>query len=124
MIRLVLAAGLLVATSALAEEELQYIIRIDGVTCPFCIATSERALAKIAGVHSVHSDLDSGRVYVCADPTADLSPESLARLFRSKGFTYRSVRTSRGCHGTAPPRRGRPAPAAAERGQENGGGGF
>ena len=30
-------------TAALADD-VQYDIRVDGITCPFCVATSERAL--------------------------------------------------------------------------------
>ena len=110
---------LLTGVVALAADEVQYIIRIDGITCPFCIATSERALAKIEGVRSVHSDLDTGRVFVCADATAELSREFLAELFRSKGFTYRSVRRSSRC-AKAPARAGQ----ASASGREHNAGGH
>ncbi|MGB5578962.1 MAG: heavy metal-associated domain-containing protein [Woeseia sp.] len=80
-----------------SAEDAQFMIRVDGVTCPFCVATSERTLAKIKGVHSVNSDLNSGIIYVCADETTDLSATRLTELFSKRGFTYRSVRKSTGC---------------------------
>lgn len=78
-------------------EDSQFIIRVDGVTCPFCVATSERTLAKIRGVHSVNSDLKAGIIYVCADDATDLSAGRLSKLFRERGFSYRSVRKSQPC---------------------------
>ncbi len=37
--------GLVFVGGALADD-VQYEIRVDGITCPFCVATSERALKK------------------------------------------------------------------------------
>ncbi len=34
---------ILAGTAALADD-VQYDIRVDGITCPFCVATSEGAL--------------------------------------------------------------------------------
>lgn len=82
---------------AIADDS-QFIIRVDGVTCPFCVATSERTLAKIKGVHSVNSDLKLGIIYVCADDATNLSAVRLRELFSKRGFTYRSVRKSSGCN--------------------------
>ena len=76
-------------TAALADE-VQYDIRVDGITCPFCVATSERALKKIEGVHAVGSDLETGTIFVCADSRVAFTDAQLKQLFRDKGFTYRS----------------------------------
>jgi mercuric ion binding protein len=83
--------------AAAVAEDVQFTIRVDGVTCPFCVATSERALVKIPGVHSVNSDLKAGIIYVCADSSIDLSPGRLTQMFSERGFTYRSVRKSQNC---------------------------
>ena len=118
------ALWLILASSApFADDGMQYIVRIDGITCPFCIATSERALSKVAGVRSVHSDLDTGRIFVCADATAELTAEFFAELFRKRGFTYRSVRRSRGCDGDAR-LVGDPSPGTAHEHAEPAGGGY
>jgi len=78
-------------------DELQYDIRVDGITCPFCVATSERALRKIDGVHAVGSNLETGTIFVCADSHVTLTDAQLKQLFRDKGFTYRSFTKTSGC---------------------------
>ena len=78
-------------------DDVQYDIRVDGITCPFCVATSERALMKIAGVHAVGSNLETGTIFVCADSKVTLTGAQLKQLFLDKGFTYRSFEKSSGC---------------------------
>ncbi len=82
--------------TALADE-IQYDIRVDGITCPFCVATSERALKKIEGVHSVGSNLETGTIFVCADSQVAFTDAQLKQLFLDKGFTYRSFNKASGC---------------------------
>ncbi len=85
----------LTITAALADD-VQYDIRVDGITCPFCVATSERALKKIKGVHAVGSDLETGTIFVCAESRVAFTDAQLKQLFLDKGFTYRSfAKTSR-----------------------------
>ena len=83
-------------TAALADE-VQYDIRVDGITCPFCVATSERALKKIEGVHAVGSDLETGTIFVCAESRVAFTDAQLKQLFRDKGFTYRSFEKTSRC---------------------------
>lgn len=84
-------------TSAVFAGDVQYDIRVDGITCPFCVATSERALMKIDGVHSVGSDLETGTIFVCADNQVSFTDAQLKQLFLDKGFTYRSFEKTAGC---------------------------
>ena len=91
---LVMTFGL--AGSALAGD-VQYDIRVDGITCPFCVATSERELKKIEGVHEVGSDLASGIIFVCAGDQVVFTDAQLRKLFLDKGFTYRSYKKKPGC---------------------------
>ena len=86
----------LTITVALADE-VQYDIRVDGITCPFCVATSERALKKIEGVHAVGSDLETGTIFVCAESRVAFTDAQLKQLFRDKGFTYRSFEKTSRC---------------------------
>jgi len=83
-------------TAALADD-VQYDIRVDGITCPFCVATSERALKKIEGVHAVGSDLETGTIFVCAESRVEFSDAQLKQLFLDKGFTYRSFEKTSRC---------------------------
>ena len=91
MKRTILLFVALVATGTAAlADDVQYDIRVDGITCPFCVATSERALKKIEGVHTGGSNLETGTIFVCADSHVTLADAQLNQLFRDKGFTYRS----------------------------------
>ncbi len=86
-----------VTTTATLADEVQYDIRVDGITCPFCVATSERALKKIDGVHAVGSDLETGTIFVCAESRVAFTDAQLKQLFRDKGFTYRSFEKTSRC---------------------------
>ncbi len=81
---------------ALADD-IQYDIRVDGITCPFCVATSERALRKIDGVQAVGSNLETGTIFVCTDSKVAFTDAQLNQLFLDKGFTYRSFDKKSGC---------------------------
>ncbi len=96
MKRTILILLMLTAASVLADD-VQYDIRVDGITCPFCVATSERALKKIDGVHAVGSNLETGTIFVCADDRVEFTDTQLQRLFLDKGFTYRSFEQAIGC---------------------------
>jgi len=93
---LFLVTFVLTSTVALADD-VQYDIRVDGITCPFCVATSERALMKIEGVQSVGSNLETGTIFVCADSQVAFTDAQLKQLFLDKGFTYRSFNRASGC---------------------------
>ena len=98
MRRTILPLILLMVTSVnVMAEDIQYDIRVDGITCPFCVATSERALKKIEGVHAVGSNLESGTILVCADSRVEFTDAQLQKLFLDKGFTYRSFEQALGC---------------------------
>jgi mercuric ion binding protein len=84
-------------SSAALADDVQYDIRVDGITCPFCVATSERALMKIPGVHRVGSDLETGTIFVCADSQVTFTDAQLTQLFLDKGFTYRSFEKGPAC---------------------------
>ena len=89
--------ALVVTGTAVLADEVQYDVRVDGITCPFCVATSERALKKIDGVNAVGSNLETGTIFVCADSRIALTDAQLKQLFRDKGFTYRSFEKTSGC---------------------------
>ncbi len=94
---LIVTATSVLADAPAATGDVQYDIRVDGITCPFCVATSERALKKIEGVHAVGSNLETGKIFVCADSRVEFTDAQLQRLFLDKGFTYRSFEQAPGC---------------------------
>jgi copper chaperone CopZ len=91
-----LSAFALTAAPALAAD-VTYEFRVDGMTCPFCVATSEKALRKIDGVKTVSTDLEAGVITVCADESVTFTDEQMKELFLKRGFSYRSMTRSEGC---------------------------
>ncbi|RME61763.1 MAG: hypothetical protein D6790_07340 [Caldilineae bacterium] len=90
------------ATGRAAEKEpghrlIQYDLRVDGMTCPFCVATSEKALKQIPGIRFVHTHLKRGLIHVCAEEGSMPDDAALARLFKERGFTYRSQKKIGAC---------------------------
>lgn len=94
---LLLTTSLMLACGMASAETVQHDLRVDGMTCPFCVATSERALNKIDGVEAIATNLEDGIIHVCTDAGVSFSDEELKELFLKKGFTYRSQSTSRTC---------------------------
>ncbi len=41
---IVLLVAAITVTGIARADDVQYDIRVDGITCPFCVATSERAM--------------------------------------------------------------------------------
>ncbi len=101
---LILTAALVMMTAlpAWAQEsqndDVQYTLRIDGISCPFCVATSEKALKEIEGVEDVKSNLKEGTITVCADAKkVSFTDEQFTELFKKKGFTYRGMEKAEQC---------------------------
>ena len=97
MVRTILLSVVLALSSTAVFGDVQYNIRVDGITCPFCVATSERALKKISGVHAVGANLETGTIFVCADSRVTFTDPQLKELFLDKGFTYRSFEQAAEC---------------------------
>jgi len=85
---LLIAAGFALLSADALAKDVQYDLRVDGMTCPFCAATSEKALKKIKGVTEVSTDLKKATISVCASEETDMSDEKLKKMLKKKGFTY------------------------------------
>ena len=97
LLRVCFFSLLAITATASANELQQHDIRVDGMTCPFCVATSERALKKLDGVQSVATDLENGKISVCTDNQVRFNEKQLKQLFLRNGFTFRSVTSVAGC---------------------------
>ncbi len=99
----IITAALVFAIFALSPalaKDVTYEMQVDGITCPFCVATSTKALKKIEGVKSVSANLETGIITVCADESVSFTDEQLKKMFLDKGFTYRSMTKRDGCDAT------------------------
>ncbi|PHS28149.1 MAG: hypothetical protein COA84_02565 [Robiginitomaculum sp.] len=86
----------MLAGSALAADT-GYKLQVDGMTCPFCVATSEKALKKINGVKDASANLETGVINVCTDGTVNFTDDQLKAMFLERGFTYRSMTKTKTC---------------------------
>ena len=82
--------------NALAKD-VQYDLRVDGMTCPFCAATSEKAIKKIKGVRVVSTNLKKATISVCATEETDMADSMLTKILMKKGFTYVSKTKKQQC---------------------------
>jgi len=98
---ILITAGLALLSVGTTAKEVQYKLRVDGMTCPFCAATSEKALKKIEGVSLVSTDLKKATIRVCATEEAEITDDKLTKLLKKKGFTYVSKTKQETCTLTA-----------------------
>ena len=70
----------------------QYIMRVDGLACPYCAYGIEKKLKKVDGVKKIDVDLNKGLVIVNVAEGVTLSEEKMKKLFKDAGFTYRSMK--------------------------------
>ncbi len=77
-------------TAALAAGTL-YVMRVDGLACPYCAYGIEKKLNKVDGVEKIDVDLNKGLVTVTVADGVKLSDEQMTQLFNDAGFTYRSM---------------------------------
>ncbi len=93
---LIFGAIIFMSGNAIASD-VQYNMRIEGITCSFCVATSAKALKNLEGVKEVSSDLEKGIIKVCANEAVKFTDEQLTKLFTKKGFSYRSMEKQESC---------------------------
>ena len=91
------ALALSLGTSPAAAADTQYHMQVDGMTCPFCVATSEQAMRKIKGVNAVSADLKAGLINVCTDGSVHFTDDQLKKIFLKEGFTYRKMTKHETC---------------------------
>ena len=92
-----LFVGVIASPTAMAKD-VQHTLRIDGISCPFCVLTSERALEKIEGVKQIESSIKEGTITLCADEAVTFTKPQLTQLFEDKGFTYKGKESTDTCN--------------------------
>ena len=86
----------LIASPALAAN-IGYDLSIGGITCPSCVGSAEKDLKAIEGVSSVKTDIDVGKISLCADERVKLDNEQLKAMFAERGFTFKGMTKREGC---------------------------
>lgn len=72
----------------------QYVMRVDGLACPYCAYGIEKKLKQIDGVEKIDVDLEKGLVTVNVREETELTEPQMKQLFKDAGFTFRSMRMS------------------------------
>lgn len=89
-----LLIALLMALSWSAQAaDTRYVMRVDGLACPYCAYGIEKKLKKIEGARDIHIDLDSGLVEVTVPDGTELTEAAMKKLFNDAGFTFRGIRS-------------------------------
>ena len=67
-------------------------LRVDGMSCPFCAYGLERRLQKVAAIDSVLIRVGDGLVQIRVKDGAELTDETLHEAVRRAGFSLREIR--------------------------------
>jgi len=91
------AALISLAASPALAEEIGYELSISGITCPACVGRAEKDLKAMEGVSSVKTDIDAGKINICANEHVKLNDEQLKSMFAERGFTFNGMTKHDGC---------------------------
>lgn len=92
-----LAVGALAAAFALAVAvagpwpDDAYVLRIDGLACPYCGYGIEKRFARHGAVATVEIDVERGVVIVTTEPGAGLSNAELRGIVHDAGFAMGEI---------------------------------
>ena len=67
------------------------IIRVDGLSCPFCAYGLEKNLKQVPGVESVTIDMSAGKATVALKSGAKVDDALLTEAVKKAGFTARGI---------------------------------
>ncbi|PHS56840.1 MAG: heavy metal transport/detoxification protein [Sulfurimonas sp.] len=76
---------------SLSADGLRYIMRVDGLACPYCAYGIEKKLKAINGIKKINVKLEKGLVIVDVKDGVILSEKRMIKLFNNAGFTFRSM---------------------------------
>lgn len=88
---LILSLTLLLWSAGALGDGTRYVMRVDGLACPYCAYGIEKKLQQIEGVERIDIDLDKGQVVVEVRDGTELTELQMTTLFRDAGFTYREM---------------------------------
>ena len=84
----VLLLALSLVTPAAASD---FILRVDGLACPFCAYGVEKKLLAVPGIASIEVLLDEGQIVLSFSREAELDVAALDSAVEKAGFTLRGL---------------------------------
>lgn len=94
MKRILLILLFMCTSSGVFAAQSQYIMRVDGLACPYCAYGIEKKLLAIDGVQEINVDLNAGIVRVDVADGVVLEEATMKQLFHDAGFTFRNMQIS------------------------------
>jgi mercuric ion binding protein len=80
--------------TALAEVTV-VIVRVDGLSCPFCAYGLEKKIKKMEGVEKMEIDLEGGKVEIRFGDREDVQVEEIEEAVKDAGFTPKSIKVEK-----------------------------
>ena len=69
----------------------QVVLRVDGLTCPFCAFGLEKKLTRLEAVDEVEINIRDGRVTLTLEEGASVSDAAIEKAVKDAGFTVRQI---------------------------------
>lgn len=86
-----MVALILVAGSSAQEPELEVVIKVNGMFCPFCTFGIEKRLKKLPETASVRTDLAAGEAIVTLKPGAEFIEQHFDDAIKRAGFSQSGI---------------------------------
>ncbi len=68
-----------------------YVIRVDGLACPYCAYGIEKEFSTLDGTRSTDVNIEQGVVVVHVKPGTDWSAQTIKQTVNDAGFTLKRV---------------------------------
>lgn len=92
MTKVVAVLALLMLSTGLGLANTKYVLRVDGLSCPFCAYGLEKKLKKVDNVDSVSILMDKGEAVVTAEDGSTISERALRKAVKDAGFSLSSIK--------------------------------
>lgn len=87
-------AGKPAARQTAPAKTTRIVMRVNGLSCPFCAYGLEKKLKTLDAVKDIDVKLKEGRVYLDLEPGQTVSDEALAKMVEESGFVLRGIERS------------------------------
>ncbi len=77
--------------AAMEGQDQIVIVKINGLSCPFCAYGVEKKLKVLKGVKAIHVKMNEGEVLVTFAPEAKIEVEAIQQAVEDSGFTAREI---------------------------------
>jgi copper chaperone CopZ len=87
MMRIAIGIAAAVGLIASSAHAANYELAVEGLACPFCAYSLERALMKIGGIEQIDVNIGTGLARVTTEDGVALDRQSAEKAVKTSGFT-------------------------------------